>query len=271
MELEKAIVTELSLMAKKPIQEENEPVLKRFLDYLSGKNNIKRFISPQPIVEVLLRPFENKAPKQSVKKRITEFLDQYIGDPRFKSERWIDMDREKSIFLNWKIGETLKDFFALLSYTSKKDFNADRMWHYRKEFIEAYWNQGHVKEAWIVLGRKAYKNRFKFLKKGHDGYGKITRGANPFHSVLLFQIGDLILSEWNYNGRVRLWDSSSENSPQFYQAEYSREDLVTQEKQYFNHACSKIYSWQKKLSDYIEECTGIPCPKELRIKIDEHQ
>ena len=266
-----AIVKELSLMVKESIQEENDPVLKRFLDYFHGKNNIKRFISPYPITKALLRPFEKKAPnKKSVKKRIIKFLDQHVGDPRSKSERWIGMEREKSIFLIWKVGETLKDFFELLSYTSEQNFDADRMWPYRKEFIEAYQKDGHIKEAWIVLGREAYNNRGDFLKEEHDGFGRITRGVHSFHSVLLFQIGELILSEWNYNGKVRLWDINK-NAPQFYKKEYSREELEKKAKKQIKHSSPKTYFWQKKLSKYIEKYTGIPCPKDLRRKIDEYQ
>ena len=269
-----AIVTELSYMVKKFVQEENEPVIKRFLDYLYGKNNINRFISPKLITKALLRPFENKEPnKKSVKKRITKILDQHVGDPRSKSKRWINMEKEKSIFLKWKIGETLKDFFDLLSYTSEQDFDADRMWPYRKEFIEAYQKEGHIKEAWIVLGKEAYNNRSDFLKEEHDGFGKLIRGVKPihsFHSVLLFQIGDLILSEWNYNGPVRLWDSNK-NSPQFYKKEYTKEELVKKAKKQFKHHSSRTYFWQRELSYYIEQYTGIPCPKDLRRKIDEHR
>ena len=106
-----SIVENLCHLAKNSIQEEDELKLKRFLDYLSGENNIQHFTDPRPITKVLLIPFENKVPTQSTKKQITKFLDQYVGDPRFESEKWNNMDNEKSIFLKWKIGETLKDFF----------------------------------------------------------------------------------------------------------------------------------------------------------------
>ena len=177
------------------------------------------------------------------------------------------MDKEKSIFLKWKIGETLKDFFALLSYTAKQAPDADRMWSYRKEFIEAYWKEGHIRDAWIVLGKAAYKNRLKFLREDFDNYGKIIKG-NPIHSVLLFQIGDLVLSEWNYNGKVRLWNSSlNKYFPQFYKTEYLRKNLVKNPKKEFSHFSSETYFWQKKLSQYIEKYTYIPCPEYLRKKI----
>ena len=265
-----SIVKELCYLAKEHIKEENKVILDRLFKYLSENGNIVRFSNPIPVVSVLLRPFEQKTPIQPIKKEITKFLDQYIGDPRFESEKWINMSLEKSIFLRWKIGETLDSFFALLDYTAKQDPNADRMWCYRKEFIEAYWKEDYIKNAWIVLGKKAYKNRLNFLKKDFKGYGTITKEVNPIHSVLLFQIGDLILSEWNYNGKVRLWDSSL-NFPQFYETEYSREDLVKNSKKEFIHSSSEKYYWQKALSRYIEQYTYIPCPKYLQRQIDKFQ
>ena len=266
-----SIVKELCYLAKKPIQKEDKIVLECFLQYLSGgDNNIVRFSDPTPIVSVLLRSFDKKSPKQSIKTEITKFLDKYIGDPRFESEKWINMDKEKSIFLKWKIGETLKDFFELLSYTAKQAFDADRMWSYRKEFIETYWKAGYIKDAWIVLGKKAYKNRLKFLNKDFQSYGKILKGVNHIHSVLLFQVGDLILSEWNYNGKVRIWNSSK-YSPKFYKKEYSREELIKKPKKEFIHSSPNTYCWQKKLSRYIEKYTYISCPEYLQRKIDRFQ
>ena len=115
------------------------------------------------------------------------------------------MPLQKKIFLRWKIDETIQGFLDLLSYTAKQNLDADRMWPYRKEFIEIYWKAGHISDAWIVLGKKDYKNRHQFLKEDFDEYGQLLKG-NPAHSVLLFQIGDLIISEWNYNGKVRVLD-----------------------------------------------------------------
>ena len=136
-----------------------------------------------------------------------------------------------------------------------------------KEFIEAYWKEGHIKEAWIVLGREAYRHRQKFLKANFKNYGQIVQGANPIHSVLLFQIGDLTLSEWNYNGKVRVWNTGK-YSPSFYKTEYSREDLVKKPTKEFIHSSSETYYWQKKLCRYIEDYTGISCPQRLQKKID---
>lgn len=277
-----AIVKELCRLVKEDIRKENEIVLKRFLYYLSKNENgnlnnsssneeielkNKRFNDLTLIVSVLLRPFEDKEPQKSIKRKITQFLDLYVGDPRSESEKWINLDKEREIFLKWKIGETIKDFLSLLSYTARKNPDADRMWPYRKEFIESYWKNGHIRNAWVVLGKEAYDKRHKFLKRNFDNYGRIIKGAySPIHSVLLFQIGDLILSEWNYNGKVRIWHQNKD-APQFYKTEYSREDLANKPKKEFVHSSPEEYYWQQKLSEYIERYTGIGCPDELEKKV----
>ena len=245
------------------IERENEQVLNRFLEYLSGDQHTqgiskfsvsslpldqftRRFNDIKPVVATLLIPFENKNPKPLFKQKITQFLDQHIGDPRFQSENWLAVP-EKEIFLKWKIGETLTDFFALLDYTAKEHPDADRMWPYRKEFIESYWEAGYITEAWIVLGKEAYKNRTKFLKANFNNYGKIIRWNTPIHSALLFKIRGLIFTEWNYNGAIRIWHEGNQYVPGFYQQEYLRRFLVQNPDKDIPHHYAEQYYWQKKI------------------------
>ena len=278
----------LKRLAEKLFHQTDEKILERFLEYLSGEKNHHviqsvsesnipphqsseisgRYGDIQLIVKTLLNPFEHKEPEKGVKTTITQFLDQHIGDPRFFSEKWIAMPKEKNIFLKWKTGETIKDFLELLTYTAKKDPNADRMWPYRKEFIESYWEVGHITGAWIILGREAYKDRSKFLKEKSDNYGRITKGANSLHSALIYKIGTLTVSEWNYNGKVRVWNEGNKDAPAFYQKEkeYTKKDLTKNPDKEIIHSSAKRYYWQKKLSDYIDEYTDIPCPEDLRKK-----
>lgn len=166
------------------------------------------------------------------------------------------------------MGETIKDFFDLLDYMAKTDPSSERMWPFRKSFIEFYWNAGHITSAWIVLGKKAYENRLRFLKEDVSDYGTISPyKINPIHSVLLFQIKNLVLSEWNYNGPVRIWNNTHKHAPKFYKDHYEKKDLINQPEKKINHRPQKYY-WQKELSDYIEKYTGIPCPENLRKEID---
>ena len=244
---------------------ENKDILNRLLEYFSGKK-AARYNQIQPIAKTLLDPFKNKAPEKSVKTKITKFLDQHIGDPRHKSERWINMPEQKAIFLRWKVDETIKDFLELLTYTAQENYDADRMWRYRKEFIECYWEADFIRDAWIVLGKKDYENKDKFLKEGLHEYGQLQKGNLSAHSVLLIRIGDLIISEWNYNGKIRIWKEGNKYAPQFYQKEYNRNDVIKGANKEFIHSNSEEYSWQKRVSDYIYNYTGILCPDKLQRK-----
>ena len=123
------IVNCLCKLVKQPIANEDKIILNRFLEYLLGKNKVTyndmistiRYNDITPIVKVLLNPFEYTRPQELIKTKITKFLDNNIGDPRFQSEKWISMPKQKSIFLRWKVGETIENFLELVSYTSKKN------------------------------------------------------------------------------------------------------------------------------------------------------
>ncbi len=264
------IVKEICSLAQSQNLIEDSQSLDRFLTYFSVSVKtevyIVRYKDVRPIVKTLLGPFKYKVPNKLHKKKITKFLDQHVGDPRHKSEKWISMHGEKEIFLKWKIDETIKDFLELLSYTAKKDFDVNRMWKYRKEFIEYYWKENHISDAWIVLGRKDYENRDKFLKEGLHEYGQLISGGTSSHSALLFQIGDLIISEWNYNGKARIWKRSNRSAPKFYKQEYPKGNLEKYANKEVIHHYSEEYSWQRKMSDYIESYTGITCPEVLSKK-----
>ena len=265
------IVKEICLLAQSQNLIEDSKSLDRFLTYFS--NSVKeetytvRYRDIQPIVKTLLSPFRYKTPSQSDKKKITKFLDQHVGDPRHKSEKWIAMPMEKEIFLRWKIDETIKDFLELLSYTARRNIDVKRMWRYRKEFIECYWKENHISDAWIVLGKKDYENRSKFLKEGLHEYGQLVSGKTSSHSALLFQIGDLIISEWNHNGKARMWKKSNRFVPKFYKPEYSENSLEKNANNELIHHGAEEYYWQRKMSDYIEDYTGIKCPEVLSKKL----
>ena len=267
------IVKEICSLTQSQNLIEDDKSLNRFLKYFSGLKKAEletctvRYKDVQPIVKTLLSPFKYKIPNKVHKKKITKFLDKHVGDPRHKPEKWISMSKEKDVFLRWKIDGTIRDFLELLSYTAKGNIDVKRMWRYRKEFIECYWRENYISDAWIILGRKDYENRDKFLKEGLHEYGQLVSGKTSSHSALLFQIGDLIISEWNYNGKARMWKKSNRSAPRFYKLEYSKNNLEKSANNEFIHHGAEEYYWQKKMSDYIEDYTGIKYPKILSKKL----
>ncbi len=260
-----SIALHICPLAQGSLQLEDEKMLDRILDYFTSS----RYNDLKLIVATLLNPFQDQKPKNnSIQTKITKFLDQRVGDPRHKSERWMNMPEQKAIFLRWKVDETIKNFLELLTYTAKEDLDADRMWPFRKEFIECYWQEGHINDAWIILGKKDYDNRNKFLEKDFEGYGQLQEG-NSAHSVLLFQIDDLTISEWNYNGKARIWKENNQHAPKFYEKIYFRDDLASYSYSDLElvHRDAEVYSWQKRLSEYIKKQTGIEPPLKLSKKI----
>ena len=279
-------------LAEGPVKKEDELILSRFLEYLSGEAGKSpnyealrqkapdtlsfdsgRYPDIQPIVKALLIPFEEKQKiEESIQGAVTLFLDRHIGDPRSHPERWLSMTKEKDIFLKWKIGKTLEDFFVLLDYTAKKDSDAGRMWPYRKEFIESYWHAGYIKAAWIVLGKKAYAygKRNKSLKEDVADYGRIKRGGRLLHSVLLYQIDNLTVSEWNYTGKARIWHKGNKSAPEFYKKEYEKKELIENPDHELSHYGVETYAWQRKMVNYITDFTGIPCPENLEKQLYGH-
>ena len=286
--------------------------LNRFLEYVSGstqkkserakKQSLKvvsrqsldngisetdleggRYQDVKPIVKSLLNPFQNTAPPEdSLKQVITQFLDLHVGDPRFKSEKWIAMPREKDIFMQWKIAESIEAFIALLAYVARQNERVDRMWRKRQEVIEAYWRAGYIKNAWVILGDEAHGKRFRFLKEGTRC--GLLKGATALRSVLLYQTGDLTVLEGNYDQGLRIFKSSNSRSPLFNQSEYKmiyNNESITEKgihplwmkkaDKEIRHFSSENYYWQKQLVDYIKKWTGLPCPKGLRKQINKYQ
>lgn len=298
----------LSRLSEKDPSREDKAKLNRFLEYVSGpsqgdeefkKQDLPvvlrdndtsdqeltdgRYQSVKPIVKSLLNPFNNTyPPEDTIKQPITEFLDLHVGDPRFKSEKWIAMQKEKDIFMQWKIAESIEAFIALLADVASRNENEDRMWRKRQEVIEAYWKAGYIKNAWVILGNEAHQNRSRFLKEGTKC--GLLKSASTSRSVLLYQIGDLTVLEGNYNQTLRIFKPTNPKTPRFNKSEYEMiysNKNVTEKGVHplwmkksdkdIKHSQSETYYWQKQFVDYIKRWTGMVCPKELRKKIAKYR
>ena len=142
------------------------------------------------------------------------------------------------------------------------------MWPDRKRFIKTYFNKGHINDAWFILGRKAYKERNKFLPNDlENSYGIIAQGGNSDHSVLLLRIGDIILTEWSYNGKVRGWHSNFTTTPEFYKKKYTAKELrfeqINRERGQIISIVHHPRSWMHRLSKEIYKYTDIDLSNEF--------
>lgn len=229
---------------------------------------------PAPVVKTdlrvafadgLLRHWVGRKPADSLRNTLVDFFLKNYGDPRFEGHRhyqWGGVSQQAlGVVLNWLTGDTLRGFMKLLQRT------ADDIWYHRQKFWMAYYEHGHIDEAWIALGDNASfeARRLKMDEKGM-GSGSLDGGATSNQSVLLMKIGGLVFTEWSHNGSLRAYSEGSPDAPRLYQSTYHGADLRAAASMDFHdgmnmrseltHAHSDKGSWQRKARDFIRRHTG---------------
>ncbi|MBL0295612.1 MAG: OmpA family protein [Betaproteobacteria bacterium] len=175
------------------------PVIARLLDWA------KRLASPVQksrhrvaFADALLKPWYRKRPPDTVKSTLITFFVGAYGDPRMEGHRqyqWKGVAPEAiSVLMGWLAGDTLRGFMRVLERT------ADEIWSFRRKFWMAFYDAGHIEEAWLALGSDARLVARKLLVDERGmGFGRLEGGAAPNQSVLLLKIGHLVFTEWSHN------------------------------------------------------------------------
>ena len=216
--------------------------------------------------DALLKHWGRTKPADSIKGILIEFFVRVYGDPRFKGHRqfqWKDVSSQATgTLLNWLTGDTLRGFIKLLQRT------ADDIWMYRQKFWMAYYDKGHIDEAWLALGQDAIKEvrRLSADERGM-GYGRLDGGAEKNQSVMFLKIGNLVFMEWSHNGSLRAYSDASAQAPNLYQKSYHGGDLRSAVSMDFHdgmninpglvHSHSDKGTWQRKARDFIRTKTGV--------------
>lgn len=245
---------------------------------LGTAQNVMGWMSnmPSPIVKTDLRvafadgmllPWHKGGEfSENLKKILLDFFLQNYGDPSFKrylNYQWDGVNPEAIKVMHYLLtGDTLRGFMRILERT------ADDIWRYRQKFWMAYYEAGHIEEAWMILGndaRRIAKNDSKTAASGR--YGRLEGGATQNQSVLLIRIGGLIFSEWSHSGSLRAYHEDDSNAPAFYQLGYQGQELRDPQSLDFHdglnmrpelrHTHSNYGTWQRKARDMIRRHTGI--------------
>lgn len=216
----------------------------------------------------LLSHWVGHRPPEYLKNRLVDFFiyQEGYGDPRFSTNRHYQWDgvsqQAKDVILNWLTGDTLRGFMKLLQRT------ADDIWQYRQKFWMAYYERGHIDEAWMVLGDSA-KLAAKTLQMDQKGmgFGYLDGGAASNQSVLLLKIGGLVFTEWSHNGSLRAYVEGNPNTPSLYQRTYHGANLRAAASLDFHndanmnpelrHMNSIGGTWQRKARDFIRKRTNV--------------
>ena len=222
------------------------------LDNISQELNVYDNVMPA-IADVMIQRVENSSDifeKNNAKKKCLEIFYRKLGDPRFgdKTRRWTEVSQKsKEIFLHWIVEDDLNLFFKIIEKTA-----VDRMWRYRKKFWQAY--LPYIANTWVFLGADAqYVARQLGDKQMNHG---VLSGALSDQSVLIFQIGQYIFSEWSHSGKLRVYDTKTAN--RFFGEDYIyRSDINSNYIDEWVHSSSSTYSWQNKVGSWIYDICGI--------------
>ncbi len=243
----------------------NKDLIEAVINFHFIDNNLRFKDRRVSVIEALLSPWL-KNPNhlgEEIRKMVLDLLLIQFNDPRLphnRSKGWRFVNEASlQVILRWLTGESLNQFFSVIDQMA-----LEHQWKYRKAFWKAYNDQGSLDGAWVALGPDAkYYAESAFGKK--LSAGELEGGAKSDQSVLIIKIGDLVFAEWSHNGKCRAWRVDHESCPSIYETKYHGNQLKTTSmkivssyaKDGIRHGSSETYSWQKKLSEFIDEQTGI--------------
>jgi len=196
-------------------------------------------------------------PDESTKAQIQNLLIGLFGDPRINKTKWDQAGSSKSVLLRWLVAQSLDLMLQVLSAS-----NDTGHWKDRAKFWRGYIKQDVVTDAWVVFGRDASQVARRMVDEeeiNKGGFGRLHGGgAQSMHSVLLMRIGDLVISEWTHDGKVRFFSNGSPNAPTFYMHTYHPH--IVRDDRYVKKAYAHHASWKRQVSQFIYDNTGIHNP-----------
>lgn len=216
--------------------------------------------------DALLAPWLRRQAPDKIRSLLIEFFIRVYGDPRMEGNRqyqWRGVSPQAlSVLMSWLAGDTLRGFMRVLERT------ADEIWKYRQKFWMAYYDAGHIEEAWLALGSQAawFAKKLQTDERGL-GFGRLDSGAMQNQSVLLLKIGQLVFTEWSHSGSMRAYAADDRETPRLYEASYHGSELRAAVSMDFHdgmnqnpqlaHMNSTGGTWQRKARDFIWAHTGI--------------
>lgn len=238
-----------------PSYRASEKTVRNILDFLEISEGTLRFKGTETsIADHLLLPWKIVDPSDGIQDLLREFFLRILGHPQLKTSNWYSVRKEaKEVMSKWLIKVTLEDFFRLVDDTAQ-----DSHWRYRRAFWEAYLGRGVITKARLLLGPQVQFKARKFLRLDLSACGRLDgSGFQGNHSVLLMEIGHLVISEWSHSGKCRIWMNGSNQAPSFSKTRYERTDLTGEASFDFAHHHSEKGSWQQKCADYIRHQLGL--------------
>lgn len=204
------------------------------------------------LAAALLSPWQQAAPEDALRERITEFLLKHFKDPRIRPENWRKVpDEATSVLRRWLTRIALEQFFEVVDQVAEAG-----QWMYRRPFWMSYDKANVIEDAWVLFGPVA-KRLAKTLLEDSASFGLIRDPRLQNHSILLLRIGGLTVAEVIHVGKCRIWKDGNENAPRLYRKIYGIVELEWNPDFEQVHAGSANFRWQAWVSGFIRSSTGI--------------
>ncbi|NBT05518.1 MAG: hypothetical protein EBS54_01750 [Betaproteobacteria bacterium] len=241
----------------------NNERLSRFLATLPDANAVaqdgRKLLVSNALVSVakaLLQPYIQVEPTDEIKRQIIETLIRLYGDPRLKAAAWSGVDQDLlGVMYRWLTEESFELLMEVLNSSNQSD-----QWKAREKFWRRYIKKGYIKEAWVAFGPDAKRQAEKLIKtqklRSKGSFGVLEQSQiQGHHSVLFMRIGDLTISEWTHDGKVRFYRSRNNDKPVLYRLRYDP-DLIKRDR-VADHFKVHLGYWQADVESYIRDITGI--------------
>jgi hypothetical protein len=93
-------------------------------------------------------PWQQAAPEDALRERITEFLLKHFKDPRICPENWRKVpDEATSVLRRWLTRIALEQFFEVVDQVAEAG-----QWMYRRPFWMSYDKANVIEDAWVLFG-----------------------------------------------------------------------------------------------------------------------
>lgn len=241
------------------------PALARldFVQLIAVKSGTRQLNFPTHkglVANALLLPYRGSYVEKTIKDQTLNFLISLegLGDPRTNSGNWVGMPDARDIAVSWLTEQALRQFLDVVEAV-----NPNENWPYRRRFWESMYDNGVIREAWVVLDHEgAGEARRRFGNNTRFGQFRSGGGVQAGHAVLLLRIGRGVCAEWSFSGQCRFWeDADHPGAPKLYQTSYDA-DFLRRGRRYapvleIRHGShTGPNAWQHKAASQISAMTG---------------
>lgn len=203
-------------------------------------------------VDAILKPFiSGRNHNEVIQRRVQSFLVENLRDPRVNPVKWNGVsDESLAVVQKWLTTKSLEAFFDVIS-----SFEDSHMWAPRRDFWSKINQQGHIKNAWVLLNEAGRQEADRLARDQKDetfrSYGRIdSESRNIDTCFFLVEFSpNLTALVGTKSYTLRFFRRGNPRKPQLNQQSYSLVGLGKREdadQAYYHRG-----DWQIRAYNYI--------------------